>query len=419
MIHIKEEKRIHGKNGKLLVDCYARFPLNPSTSVGNLSHAPPLPDPPDPPDPLQFPPLPSPLSGGQKSPKRRSFSRPSPKTTVPAPLLSTASVAVVNGSFAGAATPPSLPTLSTAELLATFTSLPPCHVSNRRSGLSTVNHESQIPLSGLGILPPPANLQAFPPQTTPPPPNPVVPPKPSYASKTKSTIDRSLRRLSPQSFSPEGIPRVIIPDEVYQKGAELHKDFLICRFFGRAPAYSLIQNVLNYLWAKGKHLEIHMLPQSNSVLVRLPNEFIREKVLQKRYWYVDTSMFYVSLRSDNSEDFTPSLQRIQLWAHLKGVPFDLMYDAGLSHITGQIGEPKKTDDWTLSLSSISVAHVKVEIDTTVPLPTKVEVGRMNGSFVTVDVEYPWIPPSCAHCKEVGNIQRHCPHLPPPTPPSSK
>ncbi|CDY32153.1 BnaCnng06620D [Brassica napus] len=123
-------------------------PLNPSTSVGNLSHAPPLPDPPDPPDPLQFPPLPSPLSGGQKPPKRRSFSRPSPKSTVPAPLLSTASVAAVNGSFAGAATPPSLPTLSTAQLLATFTSLPPCHVSNPRSGLSTVNHESQIPLSG-------------------------------------------------------------------------------------------------------------------------------------------------------------------------------------------------------------------------------------------------------------------------------
>ncbi|CAN6919998.1 unnamed protein product [Brassica oleracea] len=25
-----------------------------------------------------------------------------------------------------------------------------------------------------------------------------------------------------------------------------------------------------------------------------------------------------------------------------------------------------------------------------------------------------MPPSCAHCKEVGYIQRHCPLLPPPT-----
>lgn len=130
-------------------------------------------------------------------------------------------------------------------------------------------------------------------------------------------------------------------------------------------------------------------------------------------------MFYAFQRSAHTEDFTPSLQKIQLWAHLKGVPFDLIYDAGLSHIAGQIGEPKETDDWTLSLSSISVAHVKVEIDTTVPLPSKVEVGRMNGTFVTVEVEYPWIPPSCAHCKEVGHIQRHCPLLPPPSPPIPK
>ena len=162
-----------------------------------------------------------------------------------------------------------------------------------------------------------------------------------------------------------------------------------------------------------------MLPQSNSVLVRLQNEFIREKVLQKRYWYVDTSMFYVSQRSEHPEDYSPSLQRIQLWAHLKGVPFDLMYDAGLSHISGQIGDPRETDDWSLCLTSISTAHVKVEMDTTIPLPFQVEVGRSNGTFITVDVEYPWVPPSCAHCKEVGHIQRHCPLLPPPTAPTPK
>ncbi|XP_056850676.1 uncharacterized protein LOC130500009 [Raphanus sativus] len=264
-------------------------PLNPSIPVGNLSHSPPIPDPPDPPDPLQFPPLPSPLSGGQKPPKKLRFYRSFPNPTVPSPPIPsppTTSVAAVPVSSSGAAT--SAP--STADLLASFISLPPLLFQNR------------------------------------------------------------------------------------------DLDWL------QIPAYSLIQNVLNYLWGKGKHLEIHMLPQSNSVL-----------------------------RSAHTEDFTPSLQKIQLWAHLKGVPFDLIYDAGLSHIAGQIGEPKETDDWTLSLSSISVAHVKVEIDTTVPLPSKVEVGRMNGTFVTVEVEYPWIPPSCAHCKEVGHIQRHCPLLPPPSP----
>ncbi|KAJ4875365.1 hypothetical protein Rs2_40383 [Raphanus sativus] len=251
-------------------------PLNPSIPVGNLSHSPPIPDPPDPPDPLQFPPLPSPLSGGQKPPKKLRFYRSFPNPTVPSPPIPsppTTSVAAVPVSSSGAAT--SAP--STADLKCEPTKKPP---------LPTLNSVPPTLPTGLGILPLPLNHASSPPtpsQTAPPPPTTDLPPKPSYATKTKTTIDRSLRRLSPKFLSSEGIPRVIIPNEVYQKGAELHKDFLVCRFFGRIPAYSLIQNVLNYLWGKGKHLEIHMLPQSNSVLVRLPNEFIREKVLQKRY----------------------------------------------------------------------------------------------------------------------------------------
>ncbi|KAJ4881254.1 Uncharacterized protein Rs2_38309 [Raphanus sativus] len=268
------------------------------------------------------------------------------------------------------------------------------------------------PLPSLSLLP-------LPPPLTPSPANPIAN---DWASKVKKTIDRSLSRLSPVSLSPEGVPRVIIPEEVYEQGAELHRDFVVCRFFGRLPAYTLIQNVLNYMWGKGKHLEIHMSPATNSVLVRLPNEFIRQKITQKAFWYVDTTMFHVSQWAAHADDYSPSLKRIQLWAHLIGVPFDLIHRQGLSHIAGQIGEPKETDDWTLNLTSISVAHVKVEVDASLPLPSVIEVGRQNGSFVEVSVEYPWVPPICSHCKEIGHILRNCPMLPPPpknvTPPAA-
>ncbi|KAJ4904047.1 hypothetical protein Rs2_17998 [Raphanus sativus] len=197
----------------------------------------------------------------------------------------------------------------------------------------------------------------------------------------------------------------------------MHRDFVVCRFFGRIPAYSLIQNVLNYMWGKGKHLEIHMSPASNSVLVRIPNDHIKQKVLLKGYWYVDTTMFHVSQWAANADNSSPSLQRVQLWAHLIDVPLDLIHQKGLSHIAGQIGEPKETDDWTLKITSISVAHVKVEVDATVPLPKIVEVGRQDGSFTNVTVEYPWVPPLCAHCKEIGHISKNCPQLPPPPKPT--
>lgn len=132
-------------------------------------------------------------------------------------------------------------------------------------------------------------------------------------------------------------------------------------------------------------------------------------------------MFHVSQWTQDAVDSTPSLQHIQLWAHLNDVPFDLIHSEGLSHIAGQIGEPKETDEWTLSLTSISIAHVKVEVNTSMPLPKIVEVGRSNGSFVEVEVEYPWIPPICSHCKELEHISRNCLLLPEPpkTVPSSK
>lgn len=77
-----------------------------------------------------------------------------------------------------------------------------------------------------------------------------VPKEATWASKVKPSVEKSLKRLSPQSVSPSGVLRVKIPEAVFQKGVELHKDFIICRFFGRTPRYSLIQSVLNYMWGK-------------------------------------------------------------------------------------------------------------------------------------------------------------------------
>lgn len=241
-----------------------------------------------------------------------------------------------------------------------------------------------------------------------------VPKEATWASKVKPSVDKSLKRLTPKSMSTSGIPRVKIPEAVFQKGAELHKNFIICRFFGRTPHHSLIQSVLNYMWGKGRHLEIHSGLASNSVLVRIQNDFIRTKVLEKRIWYVDTTMFHVAQWSEDLAEETPSLDCIPLWAHLHGVPFNLIHQEGLSHIAGEIGEPKETDDWTVNLSSISSAHVKVEVNTTKALPTMLEVERENGSICTVRVDYPWLPPTCSHCKEVGHIIKNCLQIPPPT-----
>uniref|UniRef100_M4EYP0 DUF4283 domain-containing protein n=1 Tax=Brassica campestris TaxID=3711 RepID=M4EYP0_BRACM len=199
----------------------------------------------------------------------------------------------------------------------------------------------------------------------------------------------------------------MIPDEVFERGALQHKDFVVGRFFGRVPAFKIIQNVLNFLWGKGNKLEIHMIQSTRSMIVRIPSDYIREKVLKKRIWYVDTAMFHVAQWSDGEVADTSSLEVIPIWAHLIGVPFDLMTNEGLGWIADALGEPKEMDDWTKNLSSLSVAHVKVEADATKPFPTVLELVRQSGAMFRVEVEYPWLPPSCSHCKELGHIIKDC------------
>ncbi|CAN7010330.1 unnamed protein product [Brassica rapa subsp. trilocularis] len=120
-------------------------------------------------------------------------------------------------------------------------------------------------------------------------------------------------------------------------------------------------------------------------------------------------MFHTAQWSSEHSMSTPPLKAIKIWAHLTGVPLDLRYDEGLSLVAGPVGEPKETDDFTKNLVSLTVSHVKVEVDLTKPLPDVVEFERQNGEVVEVMVHYPWVPPTCSHCHELGHIIKNCLH----------
>ncbi|KAF2581812.1 hypothetical protein F2Q68_00005435 [Brassica cretica] len=184
--------------------------------------------------------------------------------------------------------------------------------------------------------------------------------------------DQTLQRLSPVTISPSSRHRVLIHDVVFQKGAELHKDFIICYFNGKAPPFNQIQSVFNHIWGKGQRLEIQKNPLNHSTIVRIQCEFLRHKILDKCIWYVGDSMFHMAQWSSAHSSSTPPLKDIKIWAHLTGVPLHLRPQQGLSLVAGHVGEPKETDDFTKNLVSLTLSHVKVEVDLTQPLLSVVE-----------------------------------------------
>lgn len=136
------------------------------------------------------------------------------------------------------------------------------------------------------ILPPPLPSTAARP--------PTIPLPPSLVERIRRSEDKTLKRLAPVSIAPSGRPCVLIPDSVFQQGADLHKDFIICYFNGKAPLFSQIQSVFNHLWGKGKRLEIHNNPLNRTVLVRIQSDYLKQKILEKNIWHVGDSMFHTA-----------------------------------------------------------------------------------------------------------------------------
>ncbi|CAG7875285.1 unnamed protein product [Brassica rapa] len=183
-------------------------------------------------------------------------------------------------------------------------------------------------LSSNTIIPP--NPSIFPSPSNPPVSNPspsAAAPlsPPTLADQLRVKGDKSLKRLAPLQLANNGRPRVIIPDSVFHKGAEMHKDFIVCYFNGRPPPFNQIQSVLSHMWRKGKKLEIHNNPRQRSAIVCIPSDYLRQKILEKNIWYVGDSMFHTAQWSSAHSASTPPLSSIQIWAHLTGVPLDLRY----------------------------------------------------------------------------------------------
>ncbi|KAF8105889.1 hypothetical protein N665_0152s0025 [Sinapis alba] len=397
------------------------FPGN-SASAFSLSFLATDPDP-DPDNPFslsRFPPLNSPSSKTPKSTRALQASSAigalsSKSTDVASVLAKTTTMAVSSSSKSE----------NTVHLdLEKFRILPPKSSSpiqtNRASKLSSVT----LPLSPLPTMKPQTRINPILPSSVTP--SPLENSSNSQASannpsgpRIRKSEDKSLCRLAPPSFSDTGRPRILIPDSVFQKGAELHKDFIICYFNGRPPPFNHIQSVLNHLWGKSKRVEIHTNPLSRSMLVRIPSDYLRQKILEKRVWYVGDSMFQAVQWSSSASFSSPPLESIQIWAHLKGVPLDLRHQEGLSLVAGIVGDPKETDEFTLNLVSLTLSHVKVAVNLTKPLPSVVEFTRESGEVVEVLVTYPWVPPTCPHCKELGHIVRNYVNAPSETAASKK
>lgn len=168
---------------------------------------------------------------------------------------------------------------------------------------------------------------------------------------------------------------------------------------GKTPSYGHVQSVLSHIWGRGMKLEIHLRSASRSMLVR--------KIVEQEIWHIGSFLFYVAQWSSDLAISPPSFTSILLWAHIRGIPLDLYSQKGLGQVADLIGLPVEVDEFTRRMTSLEVAHIKVKVDCTKPLPDAAEIERENGEIVRIFIDYPWTPPICPCCKEMGHLETMC------------
>ncbi|RID75913.1 hypothetical protein BRARA_B02927 [Brassica rapa] len=98
------------------------------------------------------------------------------------------------------------------------------HPANKTPSIPTTEKSLPIPLASASNPTPPL----------------TAPPALSLVERLRLAEDKTLKRLAPVTLSESGRPRILIPDSVFAKGAEIHKDFIICYYNGKAPPFNQI-----------------------------------------------------------------------------------------------------------------------------------------------------------------------------------
>ncbi|CAN6867870.1 unnamed protein product [Brassica oleracea] len=224
----------------------------------------------------------------------------------------------------------------------------------------------------------------------------------SWAERSKAAA-KFPKSSVPVTLTKEGIPRLKVPNVVFERGAKFHSDNIVGIFYGNAPSYGKIWGVLNYLWGKDRRVTIHNLT-ANAYLFHIPSASLRQKVLQHELWRVGDSPFFVAEWKASFAFDPPSLEKAPIWVKISNVPFDLLTDDGLSIISEPIGVIVDAKPFT----SVSEADIKVVVDLLQPLLKTVEVEREDGGIQVISVTYPWLPPLCPVCNELGHKVQLCP-----------
>ena len=195
--------------------------------------------------------------------------------------------------------------------------------------------------------------------------------------------------------------------EIFEEGIKCWKNAIVAQFIGRAPNFSLFQNMAKVLWGADEDVDVRPAGVNNFI-IQLPNSSIRDRILETGPWHIQNMPIIMRKWMPDMETLDFNMSKMPMWIHLGNVPLELFTKNGLSYLASVLGNPLYMDRITANQQRLAFAKICVEVDVTIEIPKFIEVKRRNGSMITIFVDVPWWPPKCSHWRIFGHVDRSCP-----------
>jgi len=182
-------------------------------------------------------------------------------------------------------------------------------------------------------------------------------------------------------------------------------------------AYPVVEQFVTMKWKK-YGLQKAMMNASGFFFFKFADKKGMMEVLEGGPWLIRSKPIFLNTWSPSSTLRKEDIKKAAVWVKLHDVPLAAYTDDGLSMLASKIGTPKLLDSYTTSMCSdnwgrSSYARALIEISAEHEFKDVLSMAIPDldgGEYVTetIDVEYEWKPPRCAHCCVFGHDTHACP-----------
>ncbi|XP_024006446.1 uncharacterized protein LOC112082955 [Eutrema salsugineum] len=205
---------------------------------------------------------------------------------------------------------------------------------------------------------PPASGSALPP---------CLKSNPSQKSPWFAPSTNSPARNSVSCEVVNGIAKFTIPAYILSNAQPLWTNYIVGYFIGDAPHIRKVHATVNRHWSnqeKPSKIDAQFI-NSKTVLFRINNAQIRERVLKRHFWHISDIPLVVQEWNPRTSSHKPDLSAMPIWVDLLKVPDSLYSEKALMFLESEI---------------------------------------------IIPISYPWLPPRCSRCLSWGHLEKECSQL---------